>query len=676
MLAKLNAFFKIAAAVSAAAMAGCATLAVDNVPLTDPRYRAERKLEAFGTREKAIAYINASKKVNTEPARPGEDEEIVVSGLRGTLEESITNNQEGGVDEGDIIKLSGKFLIALRQGRLYSVDIDHGGTGTIRKIDQIDVSPPTWPHDAWYDELLVSGNTLLVIGYSYEEDASELAFFTLDSEGKLDYRKTYLIDSTDYYSHNNYAGRLVNGNLVLYLEDYAYQDFDEEKQLKRFIPNVRQVNKYGKVINRHPLFHEHTIYRPVQHSTDPSLFTAAICPLTLERFSCSARSIMVDWVREHYVSENALYMWGTSYGWALDIFKAPLWKIHAAMERGEYEELTEEPVSVLYRFPLRQETVTAVEVEGEPIDQFSFSEQNGHLYFLTLREDGPIHEEDEKTACDEEDEDDPGCEEDGSKEPEYGSEGGGAFWAGIPLSLFSKSIPLLPELAYHRLPLPRDGSANRFIGDKLVYATEAEYGKYSSGVTVAALREPMVAPVIHSGFEILQIEPIGQHALLIGEKDDATIFSTLALSQNPAIAGSITRPFSELAESRSHGFNYKELNGSGLFGIPLYIEPETASKIENGQRYRALPVIDMEYYGVADGLSLYEMGSLRGDRKIQWEDNNCNTSCYDWYGSSRPFFIGNRIFALLKNEMVEGYISSHSIHEKQRINIFDDEPAN
>jgi hypothetical protein len=66
------------------------------------------------------------------------------------------------------------------------------------------------------------------------------------------------------------------------------------------------------------------------------------------------------------------------------------------------------------------------------------------------------------------------------------------------------------------------------------------------------------------------------------------------------------------------------------------------------------------------------MGVLRGDRELKWEnEDNCEVSCYDWYGSSRPFFIGERIFALLKNELVEAYLSSHTIHEKQRIDIFD-----
>lgn len=66
------------------------------------------------------------------------------------------------------------------------------------------------------------------------------------------------------------------------------------------------------------------------------------------------------------------------------------------------------------------------------------------------------------------------------------------------------------------------------------------------------------------------------------------------------------------------------------------------------------------------------MGTLSGDREIQWQKyDDCNVSCYDWYGSSRPFFIGKRIFALLKNELVEGYLSSHSVHEKQRIDVFD-----
>jgi hypothetical protein len=41
----------------------------------------------------------------------------------------------------------------------------------------------------------------------------------------------------------------------------------------------------------------------------------------------------------------------------------------------------------------------------------------------------------------------------------------------------------------------------------------------------------------------------------------------------------------------------------------------------------------------------------------------------DWYGNSRPIFIGGRVFALLGNELVEGTIRGPNIVEVRRVNF-------
>jgi hypothetical protein len=37
-------------------------------------------------------------------------------------------------------------------------------------------------------------------------------------------------------------------------------------------------------------------------------------------------------------------------------------------------------------------------------------------------------------------------------------------------------------------------------------------------------------------------------------------------------------------------------------------------------------------------------------------DDGCRASCVDWYGNARPIFLGNRVFALLGYELVEGRV--------------------
>ena len=101
--------------------------------------------------------------------------------LADSKDESITNVQHAGVDEGGIVKRHGDHLVILRRGRLFTVRIGDNKLAPVsmanaygRGID---------PGGAWYDEMLISGGTIAVIGYSY-------------------------------YSSRNYASRLIGSKLV------------------------------------------------------------------------------------------------------------------------------------------------------------------------------------------------------------------------------------------------------------------------------------------------------------------------------------------------------------------------------------------------------------------------------------------------------------------------------
>jgi hypothetical protein len=96
--------------------------------------------------------------------------EIFVTGSRITPRNaSITNVQEPGVDEGDVVKQIGRFLIVLQDGRLFSIDTQGGGGGRLVLADRINVYrgvPDEEARGDWYDELLVRGDRMVVTGYS------------------------------------------------------------------------------------------------------------------------------------------------------------------------------------------------------------------------------------------------------------------------------------------------------------------------------------------------------------------------------------------------------------------------------------------------------------------------------------------------------------------------------
>src|SRR6201999_3546897 len=132
------------------------------------------------------------------PCTNGEDgtEMVTVTGSRVAppRNPSITNNQMRGVEEGDIIKQIDHYLLVLQDGRIFVIDMNAGGTARqpgreLRLTDRMNVyryvSPNRW-NETWYDEMLVSGDRILVTGYSYEVQASELAVFRLDTRtGRL-----------------------------------------------------------------------------------------------------------------------------------------------------------------------------------------------------------------------------------------------------------------------------------------------------------------------------------------------------------------------------------------------------------------------------------------------------------------------------------------------------------
>ena len=61
-------------------------------------------------------------------------------------------------------------------------------------------------------------------------------------------------------------------------------------------------------------------------------------------------------------------------------------------------------------------------------------------------------------------------------------------------------------------------------------------------------------------------------------------------------------------------------------------------------------------------------GQLNSRAKGDTEDG-CIASCVDWYGNARPIFLGERIFALMGYEIVEGTWDGERITERRRTNF-------
>jgi hypothetical protein len=82
---------------------------------------------------------------------------------------------------------------------------------------------------------------------------------------------------------------------------------------------------------------------------------------------------------------------------------------------------------------------------------------------------------------------------------------------------------------------------------------------------------------------------------------------------------------------------------------------------------------DLTYIATdADG-ELSEAGQLIATRVDPDAESTtgyeCEVSCVDWYGNSRPIFTGGRYLALLNSELVEGKLEDGFIEEVRRIDL-------
>ncbi len=335
-------------------------------------FRSEQELKDFfrelAEKQKRDAERQRSKSSSSaNAAAPASSPGMSVDGLAAKddkAEESVTNTQHAGVDEGGIVKLHGDHLVILRRGRLFTVRI---GDNSLKSVTSIDAfAPGVNPSSDWYDEMLVSGNTVVVIGYSYGRGGTELNLFDIDEVGGLAYRSTYHLRSNDYYSSRNYASRLIGSKLIFYTPQYIGYGSDP---MERF-PAVRKWRKGATDKEFQKIIDPTNIYRaerPVESSYGLALHTVTVCDLASREFSCTGTATLGAPGRVFYVSPESVYVWTTDWRYGGERAKAS---------------------SMLYRMPLDGSAPSALGVTGTPVDQFSFLESSDKHLNVLVRSDG------------------------------------------------------------------------------------------------------------------------------------------------------------------------------------------------------------------------------------------------------------------------------------------------
>lgn len=603
-----------------------------------PAFASEDQFRAFFRERRAVIELQmrtrsamSDNAVDVQLIAPAAEAAASTDSSADVAGNSITNVQEAGVDEGGIVKAAGDYLLVLRRGRLFTLST----AGGLSAVDSIDVPPPGAPapksswDGAWYDEMLVVGDRVVVIGYSYETQGTEILRFRLSPDGQLSFEDASRLRASDYYSAENYASRLIGNELVLYNVRYLWRVEDPMEVLPALMDETPGRVRTAQVLARP----QDVFIDPNARASDldfNALHSVTRCDLTAPRLDCEATAILGPPSRTFYVSPEAIYVWTTA--------------------SAENSGRDARPPATVYRMPLAGGRPQAVRASGAPLDQFSFREdrRRGRLDVVVQSDDGGDAMWDRETRE------------------------GAVSLLSLPLDRFGDGSGTASPGEYRALPdLPQDSwqRQNRFVGDHLLYAADrpSANGEHERrrGMLMIMRVDDGLTRTFELAAPVSRIEALGPDALIATSGEHIMALTTVELDGREAALGA---RFSVLnageSEGRSHGFFYRpDGRGAetGLLGLPMQRFPPPDSR-----HTQWAGGVEMLFLRRTPG-SLEALGALStggGGR-----EDFCRVSCVDWYGAARPIFLRGRIFALMGYELVEGREEGGRIREIARLDF-------
>jgi len=478
----------------------------------------------------------------------------LAAGAAAEAEESVTNVQHAGVDEGGIVKLHGDYLVILRRGRLFTVAINDR---QLRPVSQADAfGGGVDPRGAWYDEMLMWGNTIAVIGYSYQRGGTEIGLFEVSATGQLSYKSTYHLRSNDYYSSRNYASRLIGSKLVfytpLYLNPWGGLPAGSFPALRKWRPGATPA-EFKRIAPATRIYRSDEALDPMQ---GVALHSVSVCDLAQTEMNCESTAVLGPPGRVFYVSSGSVFVWNVKSG--------------------------------IFRIPLDGSAPSALKASGSPIDHFSFLEGSDGTLNVLLRANG-------------------------RGEAMWGAETGSGELAlmRVALASFSDGKDSVPLDRYRRLPSPvRYVMQNRFVGDYLLYGAGTNFRAAAVSQSVHQMYAVRYAsrsgvhelPLAHN---VERIEPLGGNAVVVGSDGRDLHFTSLRLARLPVASDRYTRKNASQGETRSHGFFYKSADAyDGTVGLPILDGTRSASLLylkNQSLKLSELGTLDSRAGNVNDG---------------------------------------------------------------------------
>ena len=559
--------------------------------------------------------------------RPDDDSDVLetieVTGSRLDPRDLITNNQEGGVDEGDFVKKSGDFLLVLRGGTLHVVRIARDGTHVLEHASSLRLADDS-DDDIWFDEILTFGPRVLLLGFNYgeAEPVAELQLFTLDEHGRLQRDARFWLRSNDYFDGDNYGARLQGDNLLLSLNlplqlsgDMAWPEWSR-----------RDVAAPAWT----PLLEATDLYYPMLPGAFPGLHVVLQCPLAGlegERLACRSTGFVASGRSELYVTARHAYL--ALGGLAPEAYRSRL--MHPADDSLPPEAW---PLvrTVILRVPFGQAPPAVATVHGSIDQAFQFREDADGSLWLMAR--AGVHDDDIETT-------------------RYGLYrlGAGDF------SGFAGEPPPPRAVA----EVPGAASTVRFHRNVVWFGEPSWWGQGTptSGLVWALGLDDGQLGSVQVGHSVQFLQPADDAMLAIGlVHGGGAGASLLSAAPRPRRLDALAWPGYVTSESRSHAVNIGRLPGGPLLlGVPAW--PGAAISSEQWPDELASDLI----YARIEGSSLSGAGEL----EMQDPDGRSCGDCWDWYGNARTFFIGGRVFALSGSLLVEAAWRDGRVQPKARL---------
>jgi hypothetical protein len=534
--------------------------------------------------------------------------------------------EQQGVDDGDDVRVFGRFLLILRRGRLYSFDLgsDRGHKRAPRLVGFMNLYGATEFRP--YYTLMLRGNQIVAIGYHNSERELGIQLFRIADDGVVGRTASYQFRVDCMYVRC--AAHLAGDKLVLFsTSPFNARSTDPLSPL----PAMRRMIPDSVPEDFHSLVTPQRIFRFPEDSligSAPFMNTFTTCDVKPSSLSCRARVIIGPRDDDNYVSPTAGYVW-THEG------------DHADVLRPNEGSVT------LFRIPLSSDAPQAIRLTGGPFDQLSLSEDDRGSLRLFASGDSYY----------------------GPRSQPAGAAREVAALFTIQTTDFGDGTRDAAAAAHRTLPLDEgEHVRSQFVGTWLYYSVGGGYFRYASPTTTlfAVRTDSGIPRRMDLPYYIERIAPLASDAMVVGTAAADTLhFLRIDPSSTSPLSGRVALANPSNPESENFEFSYR-MPGfrQGLLAIP-------GSGYGRSDSTHWVIGSTSVVFVRATPRGMFRLGSLSMTRGIPESDSLEVQSGWfdDWFGNSRGIFVGQRIFALIGYELIEARIVDGRIVERQRINF-------